>query len=278
MSGKADLVVRTLAPSDAPRALELSTEAGWNQTENDWRLLISLAPNGCLGIEADGQLASTATLVCYGRQLAWVGMVLTRTKYRGRGFAKRLLTDTLRLADEQGIETVKLDATDEGRPLYEKLGFRGEQLTERWVREAAPGTIECNRPGVKGTLGVAALRADATAFGANRSELLHALALRNAPIEHNDSYVLARAGRVKRFLGPCVAQSQQTAQALVQNTLRASTESGWYWDLLPENTEAVELAQSFGFGPSRRLLRMVRGKELRGHERRIYALAGFELG
>ena len=113
------VVMRKLEPSDIPAALELSAQAGWNQTAEDWRTLVDLSVKGCLGIEVDGELASTTTLLCYGTRLAWIGMVLTRTRYRGRGFARRLLMQALRLADEMHIETVKLDATEQGQPLYE---------------------------------------------------------------------------------------------------------------------------------------------------------------
>ncbi len=134
MSGSSVVVSRKLRASDIPAAAQLSAEAGWNQTKEDWRLLIDLAPEGCLAIEVEGDLAATATLLCYGKRLAWIGMVLTKVPYRGRGFARRLLTDTLALADRMGIETVKLDATDQGQPLYEKLGFRAERAVERWSR------------------------------------------------------------------------------------------------------------------------------------------------
>ena len=107
-------VMRKLTASDIPAALELSTEAGWNQTIADWGTLIDLAPEGCLAIEIDGELAATTTLLSYGQRLAWIGMGTTRIRYRGRGFARRLMTGALALADQMQIETVKLDATDQG--------------------------------------------------------------------------------------------------------------------------------------------------------------------
>src|SRR5882672_10369290 len=119
--------LRRLTAEDVPDAVQLSTEAGWNQTADDWRMLISLAPESCLGIEVAGELASTTALLCYGQKLAWIGMVLTRERFRGRGLAHRLLSHTLALADQMKIESVKLDATDQGKPLYEKSGFRFEQ-------------------------------------------------------------------------------------------------------------------------------------------------------
>jgi GNAT superfamily N-acetyltransferase len=270
------ITLRTLTTSDLPAAVALSAEAGWNQTAEDWQMLLELSPRGCLTIEIDGEVASTATLLCYGRQLAWVGMVLTRIKYRGRGFAMRLLKETLRLADEWGIESVKLDATDQGQPLYEKLGFRAEQPVERWWRD---GTVESESPTPPADLAEANWKsADRIAFGVDRSDLLVKLARRSAPLATTNSYLLTRPGRTISYLGPSVCDRPQGARHLMQHALRTTSPGGWFWDLLLANQPAVVLAQELGFVPKRHLLRMVRGKDLRGREEAVYAIAGFELG
>lgn len=266
-------LLRKLTPSDVPAAFALSTEAGWNQTEDDWRLLLELAPDGRLGIEVDGELASTATLVSYGRDLAWIGMVLTREPYRGRGFAKQLLMELIRLADESGIRSVKLDATDQGQPLYEKLGFRSEQPVERW-HVPVPQLHAASPPPVELTSRL--LDADRKAFGVDRTSLLHRLATGNRLLATDDSFLMTRPGRLCNYLGPCVADDPVTAKILIATAFNESGE--WYWDLVSANASAVDLAREFGFSPKRRLLRMVRGADLRGDERMVYALAGFEFG
>jgi GNAT superfamily N-acetyltransferase len=269
-------ILRKLTFADIPGALALSTEAGWNQTIEDWQTLVSLSPQGCLAIEVDGEIASTATLTCYGHRLAWIGMVLTRIKYRGRGFAMRLLNETLRLADEWKIESVKLDATDLGQPLYEKLGFRAEQPVERWWRAGSSTSNESHiSPEAPGQNWHAA---DRDAFGADRSDLLVKLAKRNIPLTEKNAYLLVRPGRTISYLGPCISDTPVTARHLLQSAMRNASPGGWFWDLLLATQPAVAIAKELGFAPKRHLLRMVRGKELRGNEQKIYALAGFELG
>src|SRR5205085_7325306 len=120
--------------SDIPPALRLKGAAGRSQTPGDWCRLIELAPEACFGIEADGVLVATATAVWYGTDLAWIGMVLTAAEYRGRGFARALMRHALDYVETRGVGCVKLDATDMGRPLYERLGFVTESLIERWWR------------------------------------------------------------------------------------------------------------------------------------------------
>jgi GNAT superfamily N-acetyltransferase len=277
MMASGGVVMRKLEPSDVFSAVELSAEAGWNQTAEDWCTLVDLSVEGCLGIEVDGELASTTTLLCYGKRLAWIGMVLTRIRYRGRGFARRLLMQALRLADEMHIETVKLDATDQGQPLYEKLGFRREQPVERWWRPAAGGVLRrCVSDHKASEDDWRAV--DLRAFGADRTELLAHLARRNPPLRLGSSYLFSRPGRVSSYLGPCVSQAPETARALMERALETHVGGGWSVDLLRENAQAVALAHTLGFTPKRHLTRMVRGKEQRGNEQAIYAIAGFELG
>ena len=275
MDDCAGAILRLLSAKDSPAAVELSAQAGWNQTGEDWRMLIDLAPEGCLAMEVDGELAATTTLLSYGRRLAWIGMVLTKLQYRGRGLARRLLTQALAQADQVGVETVKLDATDQGTPLYEKLGFRSEQTVERWSR---PGSVDA--PGIRSNphpseewRGV-----DLLAFGANRSQLLERLARRNPPFSVGRSYLFTRPGRQTAYLGPCVCDTPETARTLIERALETAASSGWSWDLLPQNSSAVAIARNLSFVPTRRLLRMVRGKDLHGKEDAIYAIAGFELG
>jgi len=270
-------ILRKLHAGDVPAAMSLSSEAGWNQTADDWRMLIDLAPESCLGIEIDGELASTATLLCYGRRLGWIGMVLTRIAFRGRGFARRLLTETLTLADRMKIESVKLDATDQGQPLYERLGFRPEQPVERWTRSEGLSSFAnakfADEPPPKDWHA-----ADPAAFGFDRTPLLESLAARHAPLTSDRSYLLTRPGRLTHYVGPGVADSRSMARTLMERALQMPNRSGFSWDILIENTAAVTLARELGFTPKRHLLRMVRGKEMRGQEQSIFAIAGFELG
>src|SRR5579872_6878429 len=131
-------IPRVLTSTDIPAGMRLKEAAGWNQTESDWRTMLTLAPQSCFGIDCDGELRATTTAICYGRELAWVGMVLTDPEYRGRGMARRLMEHTLDHLRRDGVHWIKLDATAMGRPVYERFGFREEAAIERWVRKPGP--------------------------------------------------------------------------------------------------------------------------------------------
>lgn len=267
-----ELRIRLLETADLPDLMALSTGAGWNQTAEDWKMLLALAPDTCLGIECEGHLAATTTLLCYGKHLAWIGMVLTSPAFQRRGFARALVTRALELARERQIETVKLDATDQGRPLYESLGFVPECAIERWFRgdtetshEAAP-RYELQR----------VLEIDRNASFAERSLALRALWERSKVFGAQNGYLLSRPGRRASYIGPFVCHDSTTAEALLR--LGVSCGHSFIWDLFPHNEAALELARRNGFTRERTLTRMFWGKPLRESIESIYAIAGFELG
>ena len=266
--------LRRLRAEDLPAAAQLSAQAAWNQTKQDWGTLLELSPEGCLAIEVNGHLAASTTLLCYGRRLAWIGMVLTKAEFQRRGFARRMLSEALENADAMGIATIKLDATDQGQPLYESLGFRSEQAIERWSR---PGDNSAQPPTVRASEQDSWRDLDPPVFGTDRSRLLEKLAQLNPPRTISRSHLFTRPGRVTAYLGPCISEDPTAARRLIEESVLNSTCS-WSWDLFPRNQNAVALARDLGFSPQRHLVRMARGKELRENVTAIYAIAGFELG
>ncbi len=268
-----------LRDADVCGALALSSIAGWNQTDEDWRLLLELS-DACFGIRIDGEVVATATLVCYGRTMAWLGMVLTHPEFRRMGLARTLVAHVMEYAEKLGVRTVKLDATDEGRPLYESFGFQAEQRVERWQRRFAPRAPGSGALAVSGRVTeiTNGFDPDARACGYDRKQMLGCLAASGEAVVENGGYALSRSGRLNRYIGPCAAVSPAAARSVIERTMARHPEAAWFWDLLPANVNAVALAQELGFECVRRLTRMWWGGEVRGKEEGIFAIAGLELG
>jgi ribosomal protein S18 acetylase RimI-like enzyme len=84
-------------------------------------------PAGCLVIlDQDGN--------------ADVEMVAVVPEARGHGIAGKLLAHALADAAERGLETSTLVATNLGRPVYERLGYRQFGSLEMWERRPRPAT------------------------------------------------------------------------------------------------------------------------------------------
>jgi len=136
------LHIRTMRPDDIPLGLELCRFAGWNQVEADWLRLQALSPGGVFVAEQDGRACGTASTIAYGSRIAWIGMVLVHPDYRRQGVGSALMARCVEHLQARGVEGIKLDATDQGRPVYQRLGFHDERAIRRCVgRSRVPEAV-----------------------------------------------------------------------------------------------------------------------------------------
>ena len=83
-----------------------------------------------------GQVIGCATLCYIGMmptfshptgKRAHLMNVYTRDDYRRQGIASRMMEMLIREARDRGVTEISLDATEQGRPLYEKMGFAASE-------------------------------------------------------------------------------------------------------------------------------------------------------
>jgi GNAT superfamily N-acetyltransferase len=274
--------IRLLKAADLPHLLDLSRQAGWNQMEGDWARLLALAPSGCFGIESGGRVVATTSVIAYARELAWIGMVLTHPENRAKGMATALLHHAIGYVKDHEIGWAKLDATEQGRPIYAKLGFTDECPVERWRRAPGKGaTASMSRPVHPYVIDPSFDRAY---FGAYRVPLLAALT-REAPAELvvGYGYAMNRGGDKARYFGPAVVRTRDAARQLLERFLLRYPNEEVFWDMLPDNSDAVQLAIDYGFEPARHLVRMglacrPGARPLVQNSSSVFAIAGFEYG
>jgi GNAT superfamily N-acetyltransferase len=276
--------IRLLFESDIPAAMQLVAAAGWNQTEKDWRRLLRLEPNGCFAALRDGRLVGTTTTTTYGSDLGWIGMVLVDPQQRRQGIATRLMNAAIDYLNDK-VATVKLDATAEGRPLYERFGFQVETVVERWI-----GTANARNGKSRNVLDHEALRdllaLDRLAFAADRSKLLEQLiddacvppVLLKGADRTLTGYALARSGRNAEYVGPIVAKGPQHVESLLGQVLSELPGCRVYIDCNTECDAGTSLLSDRGFVKERELIRMSAGG--RGAKTRpsVFAIAGPETG
>jgi len=273
--------IRQLRPTDLPDLLELSQQAGWNQTAADWERTLALCGEFAVGVEAQGRIVSSTTAIRYAQELAWIGMVLTHTEHRGQGHARTLMEHTLKHLRLAGIHWAKLDATDLGRPIYAKLGFEDECPIERWKRPAGKGP-EAKRPPLVHDY-IVDPSFDRAYFGAYRVPLLNTLSKDGAAFVVGYGYAMGRKGAQAAYFGPCVVRTRDAARKLLEWFLSNYPGQDLYWDLFPDNSDAVQLAIDYGFEPARHLTRMSLALRpgsapLLKNNASVFAIAGFEYG
>ena len=273
--------IRLLFESDIPAAMRLKEAAGWNQSEADWRRLIKLEPNGCFAAIEDDQLVGTTTTTTYQDDLAWIGMVLVDPQDRRRGIATRLMETALTYLEGK-VAVIKLDATAEGRPVYEKFGFKAESLVERWGGNVESQSIEREDAAVNLE---ELLALDRRAFSADRSRLITSLIddSRISPVlVRNESgsltgYALSRAGTKATYVGPVVTTDASQVENLLDWSL-VQLSGDVYIDFSNECGVSSSVLAARGFVKERDLIRMSCGSHSVKTSPFVIAIAGPEIG
>jgi GNAT superfamily N-acetyltransferase len=274
-----------LGPAHVQAALALSQEAGWNQTREDWTLMLAMGK--AIGMSTPGgKLVASALTLPHGKVFGWISMVLVTRKWRNRGLATQLLQRAVGLLEDDGLIPV-LDATPAGEHVYRRLGFVPHFPIRRWQTDAAPapdaaaGGQPLSRPLAAG--GMAVLRAcDRRAFGGDRGALLDALFARSAGhariAARGRGYLLSRDGRIARQIGPLCADDPHTATEMLDQAL-AGIAGPVILDACDHQGDFTAHLESLGFKPQRPFLRMARGRKAPfGEPDRVFATAGPELG
>ncbi|MBN2591906.1 MAG: GNAT family N-acetyltransferase [Sedimentisphaerales bacterium] len=293
--------IRQMRTGDLRLGLRLSRQAGWNQTESDWLRFMSMEPEGCFVAEFNGCPVGT-TATCIFDKIAWIAMVLVDKESRGQGVGTKLLKHSLNYLDGLKIKTVRLDATDLGRPIYEKLGFVPEYELARFEGIAQPCKKEPPGGSLKRSLGMvipapspkpAALRmppfADMIEFdrqitGTNRAKMLGRLFNefpRNIRIltdgDKIEGFITMRPGANAVQVGPCTA-TINAGSALLSDALNRCAGKAVFIDMPTGNVHAVKIGESSGLKIQRRFMRMCRGERIKDNIEAIWAGSGPEKG
>lgn len=209
-----DLRIATFEPEHLPGALRLSQELNWPHRTEDWALTLSVS-QGVVALNGE-VVVGTALCSTFGA-VALLNMIIVDARMRGLGLGRTLMTKAMALADERELRLV---ATAEGIPLYEKLGFVANGRIRQHQGVAGAGTPE--RPVRLGSVAdvdrLAAM--DYAASGLRRAALLRRIAECGEVLLAEDGFALLRAFGRGRVVGPVVAKDDATARALIAESAR----------------------------------------------------------
>jgi GNAT superfamily N-acetyltransferase len=284
--GRGGVAIRPMLPSDIPGAMRLKTIAGWNQTEATWEFLLQARPESCFAAVHQGQVVGTAAACMYGGNMAWIGMVLVDPSFRRMGIGSQLVTRAVESVSGCGI--IGLDATRDGRPVYERLGFAARADIVRMRVQCLSG----ERPGAGDAVPVTGrdmagiLAMDRGVFGADRSRLLRSLfdeaperAWRLGGRVKPAAYCFGRAGSDCEQIGPVVATAEGDALAVTRAAMTGLSGKAVLIDVPCAQAAYVRSLENLGFCGTRSFIRMVRGKaSLPGDPAGQFASTGPEFG
>ena len=182
--------------------------------ERELALYPAAQPDGLFAVFDTGEPVAAAGAFAYGA-FCWLGLVGTHPGYAGQGLATRLSEHILDWSREHGCVSVALDASDKGRPVYERLGFQPAGEAVELVADAGrpgqqPGRPQPPRGRPGGTRGPArrSTGASSAATGPRccaRSPPTTAALYRQADGDRLAGYLFARGN----VLGPGAARDRR---------------------------------------------------------------------
>ena len=286
METGAELIVRLrdMTPDDLARIHQLSRQVQWPHRIEDWSFLLRVGQG--VVAEQDGAIIGTVMGWAYGVDAACLGMVIVDPAHQGQGIGRKLMDAMLDRLDDRAI---MLNATDEGLPLYRKLGFQPvgtihqHQGAAFSLPIASLGADERVRPmGRRDHAVIAEL--DRKATGLERGPLIAELLRDRAR-----GVMLARDGEAigfalfRRFglghsIGPVVAPDVQGAKALITHWL--GSKAGMFTRLdVPGDSGLREWLEDLGLASVGEVTTMVRGvAPKRGAPARTFAITSQALG
>ncbi|MEZ5773628.1 MAG: GNAT family N-acetyltransferase [Hyphomicrobiaceae bacterium] len=253
-------------------ATRLSQAAGWPHRSEDWMLGLSVS-EGVVALN-EGRVAGTGLCSRFG-EVATLNMIIVDKAMRGRGIGRLIME---RLIDLAGERELRLVATRDGLPLYEKLGFRPEGLVLQHQGEVrAPDAGLAVEVAEGADIGdIAAM--DREASGMERGALLARIAGDGTVLRTGGGFALLRRFGRGQVVGPVVASGEEPAQMLI--AAAASRCHGSFLRIdLPESAGLCGFVEGLGLQRTGGGVAMIRNGRARALGRmRTFALVSQALG
>ncbi|TIL37689.1 MAG: GNAT family N-acetyltransferase [Mesorhizobium sp.] len=209
------IILEEMTPGHLEGAVELSRQVNWPHRREDWELAQSVS-RGIAALEEE-RVVATIMMTPYGDNAAAINMVIVDAAMRGRGLGRKMMEEALAKAGER---TCCLTATQDGLPLYEKLGFvtTGEIVQHQGeaLAVSAPAHVSWAESRDLARLEVL----DREAFGHDRSALMERLFERAKFAVIRDEGDTQAFSAIRPFgrglvVGPVVARNGAEAKALI---------------------------------------------------------------
>jgi len=281
------LSLRDATGEDLPRIAKLRDDIGWGAHEWALRSVIGQRHARCVVVtDGDGAMAAVGSGIAYG-PLGFVGNMIVAEAHRRRGVGSAVLHTITDFLEKAGCQRLELNATSEGRPLYERHEFRtiGTSSTARIGRELAlsadPG-VTVRQAGAVDLEAVAAY--DRPRFGGDRLPVLESLlgnsAARCLLAEVGGSlvgYACLRTDTPR--IGPVLADDPHIAETLLVHAFAsAPTADELRLNLPPNNRPGAEWLRGLGVEIEPWDGRMGRGPQIARRDDTVYGMAVGALG
>jgi GNAT superfamily N-acetyltransferase len=219
----------------------LTMRAGWNQNEKDINRIVDFDVKGNFVAKLRGKgfniPVGTGTVAPLGKNNTWIGMILVHPELRRQGVANAIMQAGVKYAIDQGKIINGLDATPMGNTVYGAVGYVDSYRIWRSVyplnqfENALYDQAHVKKMEKKELEEV--IRYDAASF-IERIDIMTELfkdSEGRSFVYRNDNgdvqgYVYTRPGRIRSFVGPFIADSEEIARNLLIAASQALLKSG----------------------------------------------------
>jgi GNAT superfamily N-acetyltransferase len=266
--------------------LDWAAAEGWNPGLHDADACVATDPDGFLGLDLDGDLAVTLSVVRYDATFAFVGFYICRPRLRGRGLGRELFEAGLARVE---AATLGLDGVLEQEANYARDGFVTAHHSVRYG--GAPRRPSRSTPDGTRVLGagdvdaLVAFEREQQVFPAPRAGFLRqwltapgstACALGDG--DRIDGYGVVRPCRDGHKVGPLFCTDRADAERLLAALLVTVDDGPVFLDVPVPNDDGTALALHLGLEPVFETARMYRGPAPDLRLDRVFGVTTFELG
>ncbi|MGH3402502.1 MAG: GNAT family N-acetyltransferase [Streptosporangiaceae bacterium] len=248
--------------------------------ERELAIYTAAQPDGLFAIFDDGEPVAAAGAITYG-PFCWIGLVATHPDYSRQGLATRLTQHLIAWSREHRCTSVALDSTPDGRPVYERLGFRPLGDTVELIADTGASAAGPDAPAAEVNQNLdELLDFDRAVFGGDRAALFLALTANNdsrSYLRHDreriDGYLFTRGG----IIGPGAARDADIAADLVSTALKGG--AGSVRLIVPSDSAHLHTLTQLGLRERTRITHMRLGEpRLPGHRDMLLAQTSYAAG
>lgn len=261
--------MRLVEEGDIQELHALSKVIGWGGTIQEWRDDVLFAKESSFVVLQDKKIVGVGLGLPFD-SIARVASVIIHPEHQCRGLGTRLVANIVKRLTELGCNSVALEASEQGQPVYTRIGFKASSSTVTFSKEIKEsqhvGYTLCEKEDLDR---VEAL--DKEVFGASRRQLIEREFERGrilvSKIKSVTGFLLYSEEESAIRIGPWVHEDATEAKKLMQSAMDLISQT--YQNkkeivihVSKMNRVALEILQDLGFNKKFKSMHMEFGDSL----------------
>lgn len=227
--GELEIRVERLREEKIGNIVSLSSYIGWDYNREEIETIFNAGIVYGVWNERE-ELIASAAIILYEETLVSIGMVIVHPDYKGRGIGKAIMNSCMNSVSAR--TPIMLIATDEGKPLYEKLGFRAVSYVSKYICNSYNANHKCAEDeeymmGYKEGDLEGIIKIDEGAFGTSRNQFLKQRIMQSdqcVVVKDTKENVVGNGISIQtpenKIIGPVVAKNDTMAMRIIHDLAR----------------------------------------------------------